>query len=428
MRVLRSTLLATSLLVAGACTDAVPTAVPIDDGLATKRAVETPTDGIWARVVTGRTGPGSLYELYIPSDWNGDAVFFAHGVISPYDPIALPDDPFDWDRFVPVRERLGALGYAVAYSTYSENGLAVKVGAQQTHQLRGLLASQLKGQPDESYLIGNSLGALVALSLAERFPKQYDGALLMCGMVGGTALEVQFLGDVRALFDFYFPGVLPGDATTVPPGTQMTPQLAGQVIAAVTASPESFLKLLALASTRQTPIAYQPIGSLTDPTSIAFQTFMNSLIRYLGAQLVFANDVYARTHRHSAYHNEGVVYEPGALVVPHPLIPTLIAASNAGVRRYETTPDAANYLDRHYQPTGELEIPVLSVHAQWDYLAPSFHGDALREIVDAAGAGDMLVVRDIQRYGHCSAFTTDEVIGWFQELVAWSEGGATPTP
>ena len=49
MRVLRSTLLAMSLLAAGACTDAVPTAVPIDDGLATKRAVETPTDGIWLR-------------------------------------------------------------------------------------------------------------------------------------------------------------------------------------------------------------------------------------------------------------------------------------------------------------------------------------------------------------------------------------------
>ena len=34
------------------------------------------------------------------------------------------------------------------------------------------------------------------------------------------------------------------------------------------------------------------------------------------------------------------------------LIPSLVAASNAGVRRYETTPDAANYLERYYQPSG----------------------------------------------------------------------------
>jgi pimeloyl-ACP methyl ester carboxylesterase len=64
--------------------------------------------------------------------------------------------------------------------------------------------------------MGHSLGATAVQMLAERFPGQYDGALAMCGFVGGGVPEVEYLGDVRVLFDAYFPGVLPGNVLTVP--------------------------------------------------------------------------------------------------------------------------------------------------------------------------------------------------------------------
>ena len=56
--------------------------------------------------------------------------------------------------------------------------------------------------------------------MAEKYPGQYDGALPMCGPVGGALAELQYVGDARVTFDFYFPGVPPGTPFDVPAGTQ----------------------------------------------------------------------------------------------------------------------------------------------------------------------------------------------------------------
>ncbi|HEY5022022.1 MAG TPA: hypothetical protein VII30_05960, partial [Gemmatimonadaceae bacterium] len=264
MRYTSPLLLAGILLAAISCTDRSPVSPSVEAAVRTAN-VTTPASGPWARVVEGETGPGSLYALYIPTQWNGDAIYYAHGIRPPLDPITLNDQ----DNFFEVRDALGALGYAFAYSSFSENGLAVKDGAQRTHQLRGLLSSELSAKPQRSYLAGYSLGALVALDLGERFPQQYDGVLAMCGMVGGTPLELQYAGDVRALFDTYYPGVLPGNVISVPSTPPTVAEVQALVIGAITANP---LGLFAIASTAQTPLAFAPMGSLSDRSSPAFQS------------------------------------------------------------------------------------------------------------------------------------------------------------
>ncbi|MEP6551832.1 MAG: alpha/beta hydrolase-fold protein, partial [Gemmatimonadales bacterium] len=258
--------LAGILLAAISCTDQSPTGLSLEAGLRTS-AVTTPGTGPWARVIEGETGPGALYALYIPQSWNGQAIYYAHGIRPPLAPITLDDQ----DNFFEVRDALGAQGYAFAYSSFSENGLAVKDGAQRTHQLRGLLSSELPSKPDRSYAVGYSLGALIALELGERYPKQYDGVLTMCGMVGGTPRELQYIGDVRALFDFFYPGVLPGNVISVPTPPPSIGDIQGRVIAAITANP---LGLYAIASTAQTQLEYAPIGSLGNPSSTAFQSLV----------------------------------------------------------------------------------------------------------------------------------------------------------
>lgn len=417
--------LAAGSLVLGACADSAPLAPDALDPLA--RQTTQPATGPWANVVTGETGPGSQYAVYVPEDWNGDVVYFVHGIIAPLEPIALPQAPTDWDGFTLVRDQLGALGYTVAYSSFSENGLAIKDGAQRTHQLRGLVSSIVPERPDRSFLVGYSLGSAVALQLAERFPMQYDGALLACGMVGGTPLELQYIGDVRALFDHYYPDVLPGDVVTVPDGYRPTlAELTTTVVAAVRGDP---VKLLAIASTAQTPLAYAPIGSVTDPSSPAFQSLVGSLVAALYYQIVGTPDVVARTHGHSPFDNTGTTYALGTPVVPAlaPVLGALVAGSDAGVARYTTTPDARNYLERYYVPSGDLEIPVLTVHNRWDYLVPFAHEAELGRIVQAAGATDMLVQRAVADYGHCSnASLRATVLQSFQDLVAWSTTGVKP--
>jgi len=427
MRYTTLPLLAGISLAAISCTDRSPVGPSLDPGVRTAR-VTIPSSGPWARVVEGETGPGSLYALYIPARWNGDAIYYAHGIRPPQASITLDDQ----DNFFEVRDALGALGYAFAYSSFSENGLAVKDGAQRTHQLRGLLNFELPGTPQRNYLTGYSLGALVALDLGERFPGQYDGVLAMCGMVGGTPLELQYVGNVRALFDTYYPGVLPGNVISVPSTPPTVTQVQAMVIGAITptaANPQAALGLFAIASTAQTQLAYAPVGSLGDPSSPAFQSLVGSLITALYYQLLGTPDVLGRTHGHSPFDNRNTTYTMGTPAVPVPalvpIIQGMIAASNQGVTRYDITPDAQNYLERYYVPTGNLKIPVVSVHNFWDPLVPFFHEPAFANSVASAGASDMLLQRGVPNYGHCN-FPTPLVMSSFQTLANWVTTGVKP--
>ena len=424
MRYTTLSLLAGTVLAAIGCSDQSPVAPSSQPGVAGAR-VTTPGSGPWARVVEGETGPGSLYALYIPRNWNGDAIYYAHGIRPPNDPITLNDQ----DNFFEVRDALGGLGYAFAYSSFSENGLSVKDGAQRTHQLRGLLASELPGAPERSYAVGYSLGALVALELGERHPSQYDGVLAMCGMVGGSTPELQYVGDVRALFDFYYPGVMPGSVISVPSPPLTLDEVKARVIAAITASPTAIFGLYAIASTAQTPLAYAPIGSLGNPSSPAFQSLVQSVITALYYQQIGTDDVVNRTHGHSPYDNRNSTYTVGTLAIPSPalapVITSMIAASNAGVARYDSPPDAVNYLDRNYTPTGILSIPVVSVHNVFDPLVPFFHEGLLAEAASTAGGSANLLQRQVPNYGHCN-FSTPLVVSSFTTLAEWVKTGTKP--
>jgi pimeloyl-ACP methyl ester carboxylesterase len=392
-------------------------------------SVTTPTSGPWARVVEGKTGPGSLYAIYVPrAEQIKGVVYYAHGVRPPLAPITLDNgEERGQDKSFDVADALGAQGYAFVFSSFSENGLAIKDGAQRTHQLRGLVAAELGGEPERSYLMGYSLGALIALNLAERFPTQYDGVLAACGMIGGTPRELQYVGDVRALFDAFYPGALPGNAISVPSTPLTLDEVKVRVVTAISPPPvgRGPLGLFAIASTAQTPLAFAPVGSLTDPSSMAFQSLVGSLITALYYQLLGTPDVVERTHGHSPYENRGTTYALGRPVLPGVPFADIIRAVNAGVQRFDMTPDARNYLEKYYVPTGHLQIPVVSVHNFWDPLVPYFHEPAFAQTVAAAGASDMLWQQGVPNYGHCN-FQTSLVVGSFGKLVNWVENGVKP--
>src|SRR5216117_3298510 len=149
---------------------------------------------------------GAQYAMFVPAAWNGRLVLYAHGFVDPAAPIALPDvapaDVAPW--VVQLRETLLSAGYAVAYSSYAENGWAVKDGAARTHELRELFSSRF-GAPTHVYVMGRSLGGLITVFLAENFPGAYQGALALCGPLGGGRLETDYIGNVRVLFDHFFP-------------------------------------------------------------------------------------------------------------------------------------------------------------------------------------------------------------------------------
>lgn len=382
------------------------------------KTAEPPVYGPWARIVTGATGPGALYAIYVPSSWNGDAVTIAHGFRDAASPIDLRDQ----DGLYDAREALGALGYAVAYSSYAENGFAVKDGTLRTHQLRGLITSVLGRAPTKHYLVGYSLGGGVAVSLAEQFPTQYNGALTVCGLVGGSRVQTQYLGHVRALFDSYFTGFAPGNVLGVPDGTVIT---VPQILAAVNSNP---LGLLALASTKETPLPYQPVGSVFDPTSTAAQTLVGSLWAAISFHARGINNITDLTHGKPPFENVNTTYTLGTPVgLPAFMLESMIAASNDSVVRYTMTPASINYLTNNFTPTGNLRIPLLTVHNSWDPAVPLIHEVELAKIVQAAGTSSMLLQRQVPVYGHC-AVPLPVLTAAFTDLVGWVNTGVKPAP
>jgi pimeloyl-ACP methyl ester carboxylesterase len=350
----------------------------------------------WGGEYQGETGPGSQYSLYVPTNWNGKLVVYVHGFVDAALPVALPSVDA-------LRDAIGTAGYAVAYSSFSENGFAFSDGLQRTHQLRGLFVSRF-GQPTQTLVIGHSLGGLITLALAERYPTQYDGALPMCGVVGGTRRELQYIGDVRAIFDYFYPNVLPGDATELPPITNLNAQILGPAQAAIAANPTGAFVLAGIAQT--------PIPGI-NPTEV-----VTSVLTALGFHARGLSDLTDRAQGKAPYGNADELYASTAYAA-------LMGPLNTSVERFSLAANANAWLRHNYEPSGDLAIPVLTLHTTRDPVVPFFHEGLLAAQVAQRGAGANLLQRSISRYGHCT-FAIPEMLTSLNDLATWVDTGVKP--
>jgi pimeloyl-ACP methyl ester carboxylesterase len=361
---------------------------------------------------SGSIGPGSVYEIDVPAQWNGDLVIYAHGTVQADQPLLVPGQQPGYDE---MRAALLAANYAVAASSFSSNGWSLDDAVRRTHQLRGIFTS-LAERPRRVYLTGHSMGALAIVKMAERFPGQYDGALPMCGPLGGALAELQYAGDARVTFDYYFPGLLPGTPFDVPAGTSfLAPGEPGgpsplflQVAASLAASPD---KTVQWASAAKLPYA-----SATELGS--------SALYVIGFVLRYTNDFIERVNGKIPYDNETTQYQ--VAVSADPAVNAYLSALlNEGVARYEADRAALNYYDRNYEPSGSIGIPVLTMHTTRDPAIPFAHEQMFAAAVAAAGQSHLLAQRAVDRWGHC-AFTPAEFGDAFGDLVAWVETGVKP--
>jgi pimeloyl-ACP methyl ester carboxylesterase len=386
------------IIVAG-CNDgnvSAPRSIAGDDAL--KSTVPS-----WAQTVTGVSGEGAQYSIFVPTNWNQDVVFYAHGIKDAAAPVALPTEA----NFPAFRDSLGVMGYAVAYSSFSENGWAVQDGIQKTHQLRGLFNS-VAGKPRRAFIAGHSMGGLIATALAEKHPDQYVGALPMCGVMGGAQKQIDYIANVRTVFDYLYPGALPGDVLDMPISLNLNTQVLGPAQTAIIINPIPALTYFPRID--QTPVPFANVPELIQSilTAIAF-----------GAR--GADDLLDRSHGHSPFFNNDPNYYTGALSAG------MLVALNAGVKHFDETPDAANYLRNYYETTGNVRIPMLTIHTTRDPLVPIFHEGLYATRANEAGTSANLVQRSISRYGHC-AFTANEMAQSFRDLVSWVDTGVRATP
>ncbi len=357
------------------------------------------------QALEGTIGPGALYGLYLPESWNGDLVLIAHGYCGflPSQNSAEACFPTTDPSAVALRDLLLAQGFGVAWSSFSDWGLVIKDGAIRTAQLQGLFTSQL-GRPAHTYLVGISLGAASVMHLAESTPGRFDGVVPICGIVGGLEFQLSHYWHLRALVDYYYPGVVPDRLmsssefmATVMPG------LAGGIFG-------NLAKAAGVAAIDQIELAYNPANPSELLQSIMLPVMFQTHDRFAGGLI-------EALHGHNFFDNSTVQYSGS----PDD------AALNAGVTRSVADPDARNLLRSWYEPTGGLRIPMLSLHNTRDPVVPFAHEARYAGLVAANGDPELLVLRQPVRFGHCAFSAAEEAQAVF-DLATWVTSGVKPTP
>ncbi len=353
---------------------------------------------LWAQLPStclpeGTQSSGAVYLICVPepAKYNGQLVIFAHGYVNADQPVGIPYSQIIFSDGTTLPGIINSLGYGFAMSSYSVNGLAVKQGIADTKDLIDVY-SRVQGRPSRVYVTGASEGGLVTAKSAEMYPGSYAGALAACGPVGDFPAQINYAGDWRIVWDYFFPGMLPGIAINVPQelmdnwDTVYLPE----VQSAIATNP-TVAQYVANAAR----ISYGPDSANLSDALVSDGEYSifgpNDAIAKLGGQ---------------PYDNIGRIYTGT----------NQNAQLNKTVARYAADPAAVAEMNANYQTTGILPIPMVSMHTTGDPVVPYWHETLYRQKITKAGSAGNHTMIPIIRYGHCN-FTTADLVASFAILV-----------
>ncbi len=332
------------------------------------------------RVDSG-TLAGAPYRFEIPAGWNGELIVLLHG----YEPRGVPrDDPWPAD---PASAIFLARGYAVAESAYASQGWAVGDAIEDSERLRAQVVA--RHAPRRSWLVGMSMGGLVAIESLERHGAHYDGALSLCGAnVPSTQVFADTLRSLAA-FDVLFPDAeVPGDGLADPAALPLDEPRADQ------------------------PALMQAVGAAFASNPDAAAT--------LARALEVSPDALAGTlSLHVLLQREAIARAGGLPVGNRDVVYSGFgddAAFNAAVRRYDADPKAAAWVADTGNLRGTLEKPLVLRYNRVDPTVPPRYQRVYSALAAAAGRADRITVVPPAGEGHC-AFEPEQVIEAFDVLV-----------
>jgi pimeloyl-ACP methyl ester carboxylesterase len=240
-------------------------------------------------------------------------------------------------------------------------------------------------------VVGFSEGGLVATLAMERHPDRFDGALTGCGPIGSFRAQLDYFDDFRVVFDYFFPGLIPGSALDIPQSvrdlweTVYIPAIvvafgarpeAARELFAVTGAPTAGSDIRSLVETASGLLWYNVFGTADAQARLGGQPFDNSARVYSGSSDDAALN--ARVQRFTAD-----------------------AAALAGLERFETS--------------GVLQGPVVNLHTSGDPVVPFGQAALYAGKVQAAGTSSLFTQVDVDRYGHCT-FQPAELLSAFSTL------------
>lgn len=338
----------------------------------------------------GQLPGGALSRVCKPDvGWNSQVVVYAHGYVPAGLPLGFYNLQLPDGTDLPTL--IQSLGFAFATTSYRQNGLAIVEGVDDVRQLVEAMPAVLGSTPTRVWMTGVSEGGLVTTLAAERHPDLFDGAYALCGPVGDFRLQINYIGDFRVLFDYFFPGVIPGSPIGIPAEVVLNWAAYETRIAAVlAANPSRALQLLRVAKAPFDPAVPQTVVQTT-----------LGLLRY---NVLGTNDATAKLGG-NPYDNRARWYTGSS----NDLL------LNLRVKRFSAAPAAVQAM-RAYTPGGDLRIPLVTLHTSADEIVPAVHELIYLTKVRPADRGRFLPL-PVFRYGHCS-FTAPEVLFGFGLLLA----------
>jgi pimeloyl-ACP methyl ester carboxylesterase len=344
----------------------------------------------------GTQESGAAYRIYFPENWNGDLVVFAHSYVFPTAPGTPPeiqDSELSIDGKSPpdLPDLFTGKGYAFAVTSYSKTGLAVVQGVADVVDLAGIFKATW-GNPKNVYLVGLSQGGLVCTLALEQHPEVFSGGLSLCGPIGNFRGQINYWGDFRAVFDYFFPGLIPGSAVGIPTKVNQDwlSYYEQQVIGAIKNNLEATGQLLLVAHAPADP---------NNPVTVG-QTVIG-LLRYN----VLATDDAKRTLNGQPFDNLDRLYGSDN-----------DSALNLGVQRFEAQPTALSEVQADYETSGLLTRPLVSMHTKYDPFVPYWHEALYQNKTTQHGLAGNYIGITFERYGHVN-FTAQEVSDNFDFLV-----------
>ena len=368
----------------------------------------TPPSGM--SCVDNQTQPlpsGAPYQVCADlAHWNGDLVVFVPGYRNPNAGPSLPSEDIGG---VSAAETITGLGYAYATTGFHQTGLVVPStwidGDLLT--LVETAKSFLQRPVGRVYLTGGSQGGLITTLGVERHPDVFTGGgLAACGPIGSYRRQLEYVGDFRAVFDFYFAPVIttpgwpvwtqspPSNGTVDPAFWNQASQSA--VVSAIQANPDRTANLLSVTGAPIDP--NNPVATTQETVlGLLYYSFegTNDAIAKLGG-FPFGN--VDRTYTNSS--ND--------------------AALNNGIQRFTFT--ASDSALQQLETSGRLTRPLVTIHTTGDPIVPVWHEALYQEkIASNPASASFYSGSTVSRYGHC-AFTAPEVLGAFALLVRKSTG------
>jgi hypothetical protein len=349
---------------------------------------------------------GAGYRIEVPANWNGVLVMYAHGYRGEGLELTVDNHP--------LRAWLIPNGYAWAASSYSRNAYDITAGVQDTHALKQFFNGKF-GRPDRSYLTGASMGGHITAVTIEQWPNSYDGAMPICGVMGDHELFDYFLD-----FNLVAAALAGVDTTFPPPADYLS-----SVVPAVKGNLELFPGTFPFTLNAQG----EQLKAVTALRSGGFRPLFDQAFLFwngVAGDFLFGLGEGDGTITRST----GVVVDNTDAVYQFDTDPALTAAElalNESVIRVAQDPQGRHPNGMANVPaiSGDILIPVLSMHNLGDLFVPFLMQQVYAERVAAQGHSDLLVQRAIRDVQHCG-FTPQEMITGFVELTNWVEYGVKP--